>query len=239
LRAFSATSAWPQAATLIAVSGDSDAEGDETSFLNLSNPAAGVSLADVQGQATIVNDDALPILVAIGDASSVEGDSGEMFATFTAARSGGTGAFSDRIGDGVRDRLAFDDSRIVGEVDSTDWLTTRKSVLAEFRFNGNDVYAIANHLPSKGGSGEFWQLNQDIDAGQPQNRDWDQRSEIGEDLWMLLDQIQQESGDNCLISAGDFNDFYFYRPLEAATGYVDADGVAREGGSQFDNFASD
>ena len=149
--------------------------------------------------------------------------------------------FTDRIGDGVRDagdRIAFDDGRIAGEVNATDWLTTRKSLLAEFRFNGNDVYAVANHLPSKGGSGEFWQLNQDIDAGQPQNRDWDQRSEIGEDLWLLLDRIQQESGDNRIVAGGDFNDFHFYRPLGAATGYVDADGIAREGGARFDNLTA-
>lgn len=148
------------------------------------------------------------------------------------------GQFTDRIGNGVRDagdRLAFDDSRIAGEISATDWLTTRKSLLAEFRFNGNDVYAVADHLPSKGGSGEFWQLNQDVDAGQPQSRDWYQPSEIGKDLCMLLDKIQQHYGDNRIIPAGEHNDFYLYRPLEAATGYVDADGVARESGSRFDN----
>lgn len=146
--------------------------------------------------------------------------------------------FTDRIGDGVRDagdRIAFDDGRIAGEINAVDWDNTRKSLLGEFRFNGNDVYVAANHLPSKGGSGQFWQLNQDLEAGQPQNRDWDQRSEIGEDLWLMLNEIQQASGDNRIVAGGDFNDFHFYRPLEAATGYVDADGVARTSGARFDN----
>jgi hypothetical protein len=51
----------------------------------------------------------------------------------------------------------------------------------------------------------------------------------------LLDQIQQESGENRIVAAGDFNDFYFYRSLEAVTGYVDAGGVSREGGARFEN----
>lgn len=147
-------------------------------------------------------------------------------------------AFTDRIGDGVRDagdRIAFDDSLVTGEIDAADWQNTRRSLLGEFRFNGNDVFVIANHLPAKGGSGEFWQVDQDIDAGQPQNRDWDQRGEIGEDLWLVMNAIEQASADNRIVAGGDFNEFYYSRPLETVTGYVDADGIAREGGARFNN----
>ncbi|MEH3107521.1 MAG: hypothetical protein PGN09_09610 [Sphingomonas fennica] len=144
--------------------------------------------------------------------------------------------YTDRIGDGERDegdRIAFDDSQIA--IDTADWAGTRKSLLAEFTFNGNAVYATANHLPSKGGSGEFWQLNQNVEAGAPANAGWAQRSAIAEDLWTMMDRIQSADGANRIISGGDFNDFHFYRPLEAATGYVDAAGNARTGGARFDN----
>ncbi|MEG3166457.1 Calx-beta domain-containing protein [Sphingomonas sp. PB2P19] len=147
-------------------------------------------------------------------------------------------AFTDRIGDGVRDAgdaIAFDDSMIAGQINTTDWTNTRKSLLGEFTFNGNAVYVTANHLPSKGGSGQFWQFDQNIDAGQPENAGWEKRSEIADDIWHMLDTVQSGSSGNRIIAGGDWNDFYFYRPLEAATGYVDANGNAREGGARFDN----
>jgi hypothetical protein len=46
----------------ITINGDSTVEGDETFLVNLNNVvAAGVSVADSQGQGTIVNDDATPL----------------------------------------------------------------------------------------------------------------------------------------------------------------------------------
>lgn len=147
-------------------------------------------------------------------------------------------AFTDRIGDGVRDagdRIAHDDSQIAGQVDLADWSGTRKSLLGEFTFNGNTVYVAANHLPSKGGSGSFWQLDQDIANGQPENRDWAQRNAIAEDIWHMLDTIASASADNRIVAGGDWNEFYFNRTMEAATGHVDAAGNARSGGARFDN----
>lgn len=146
--------------------------------------------------------------------------------------------FTDRIGDGVRDagdRIGHDDSEIAAGINAADWQNTRKSLLAEFTFNGNAVYVTANHLPSKGGSEQFWQIDQNLPAGSPENAGWEKRTAIAEDLWSMMDRIQQADGDNRIISGGDFNDFYFYRPLEAATGYVDAAGNARVGGARFDN----
>lgn len=147
-------------------------------------------------------------------------------------------AFTDRIGDGVRDagdRIGHDDSEIAGQINAADWSNTRKSLLGEFRFNGNDVYVAANHLPSKGGSGDFWQLNQDIDNGQPSNAGWAKRSAVAEDVWHMLDTIQSASADNRIVAGGDWNEFYFNRAMEVATGHVDANGVARSGGARFDN----
>ncbi|URW75668.1 hypothetical protein M9980_00045 [Sphingomonas donggukensis] len=148
--------------------------------------------------------------------------------------------FTDRLGDGVRDAgdlIAFSDN-MIGGVNTADWSGTRKSLLGEFTFNGNTVYALANHLPSKGGSGTFWDASQqDVGAGTPINAGWDKRVAIGEDVYTLMNYIQSSNGGANVIAAGDFNDFYFYRPLEAATGYVNADGSARNDGAKLTNLA--
>lgn len=146
-------------------------------------------------------------------------------------------AYTDRVGDGVRDTgdlIAYDDSQIAGEINGSDWTNTRKSLLGEFTFNGNAVYVLANHLPSKGGSGTFWQVDQSLPAD-PANAGWAKRNAIAEDVWHMMDTIQAGSGDNRIVAGGDWNDFYFNRPLEAATGYVDAAGAARTDGARFDN----
>lgn len=146
-------------------------------------------------------------------------------------------AYTDRIGDGVRatgDLIRYDDSQIAGQINTADWSNTRKSLLGEFTFNGNSVYVLANHLPSKGGSGTFWQVDQTLPED-PINAGWEKRNAIAEDVWAMMDTIQTGSSANRIVAGGDWNDFYFARPLEAATGYVDANAVARTGGARFDN----
>ena len=81
------------ATVTVAITPDATPEFDETLFLNLTN-ASGATIADAQGQGTIVNDDGAPITISIGDVSVQEGQSGTSLATFTITRSGGTGAFS-------------------------------------------------------------------------------------------------------------------------------------------------
>ena len=64
----------------VSVFGDTTYEPDETFLLNLSN-TIGAGLGDPQGQGTISNDDALP-MVSVADATVAEGDSGTTDATF-------------------------------------------------------------------------------------------------------------------------------------------------------------
>ncbi len=78
----------------IVVTGDVRPELDETLTLNLSDPSAGLTIADAQGVGTIVNDDGVPPIVRIGDAVVMEGDDGETVMTFTVTREGGTGPFT-------------------------------------------------------------------------------------------------------------------------------------------------
>ena len=82
----------PFATTLplsITVNGDTLSEANETFVVNLSG-ASGATIADAQGTATIVNDDALPAL-SIGDVSVTEGNSGSLNATFTVTLSPASG----------------------------------------------------------------------------------------------------------------------------------------------------
>jgi predicted extracellular nuclease/Ca2+-binding RTX toxin-like protein len=144
--------------------------------------------------------------------------------------------YTDRVGDGVRDAgdlIAYSDNMLGGEINTTDWTTTRKSLLGEFTFNGNTVYVTANHWPSKGGSGEFWQLDQS--GGDPVNSDWAQRNAVAQDVYSMLNLIEQNAPGVGIVSGGDYNDFYFYQPLTTVTGYTLADGTARVGGARFDN----
>jgi Calx-beta domain-containing protein len=68
--------------------GDSTFETDEDVALDLSDED-NVTIGDGQGLATIVNDDAPPVL-SIGDVAMSEGDSGSTVATFTITKSGST-----------------------------------------------------------------------------------------------------------------------------------------------------
>ena len=65
----------------VSVNGDTTFEGNETFFLNLTSPS-NATLADGQGQATIINDDTAPTL-SVNDVTLNEGNSGNSSATFT------------------------------------------------------------------------------------------------------------------------------------------------------------
>jgi hypothetical protein len=65
----------------VVIHGDVTPEADETLFVNLTNPQ-NATIADAQGQGTIVNDDAVPTL-SINDVSLNEGNSGTTSFDFT------------------------------------------------------------------------------------------------------------------------------------------------------------
>ncbi|MFN8531110.1 MAG: Calx-beta domain-containing protein [Anaerolineae bacterium] len=70
----------------VAVNGDTTVEGDETFFVNLSNPV-NATLSDNQGLGTITNDDAAPPSLSINDVTLNEGDSGTTSFLFTVSLS--------------------------------------------------------------------------------------------------------------------------------------------------------
>jgi hypothetical protein len=65
----------------VIVKGDGTFEGDETFGVDLSN-ASGAPIGDPEGIATIVNDDAAPV-VSVADVSKTEGNTGTSLLTFT------------------------------------------------------------------------------------------------------------------------------------------------------------
>jgi hypothetical protein len=73
----------------VTVLGDVINEGNETFFINLSNPTNAV-VADGQGRGTIDNDDPLPSL-SINDVTVTEGNSGSINAVFTVSLSAASG----------------------------------------------------------------------------------------------------------------------------------------------------
>jgi len=68
----------------VLINGDTSFEPNETFFLNLTSPV-NATIGDAQGQGTITNDEAAPVVPAllIGDVSIAEGNSGSSLATFT------------------------------------------------------------------------------------------------------------------------------------------------------------
>jgi hypothetical protein len=89
----SATLTFPSGTTTrtisVPINGDTRNEDNETFFVNLSNPS-NASIADAQGQGTILNDDPLPA-ISIGNASVAEGNAGTTNATFTVSLSAASG----------------------------------------------------------------------------------------------------------------------------------------------------
>lgn len=73
----------------ITVCGDTRDEADETFFVNLHDPV-GATIADGQGQATLLDDDSPPTL-RINDVTITEGNAGSANATFTVTLSAASG----------------------------------------------------------------------------------------------------------------------------------------------------
>lgn len=148
--------------------------------------------------------------------------------------------FVDRVGDGVRDAgdlIAVDDSGL--GINPADWSGTRRSLLGEFHFNGQTIYAMGSHLPSKGGSDDPYEINQNNALGQPANGDWALRNTLAQDVWQVQNRVNQTIADAKLVSGGDFNEFWFNRPLEVLTGYANPDGSANTTGTKYSNLMVD
>jgi len=148
--------------------------------------------------------------------------------------------FTDVIGDGVAtagDLIAVNDAGL--GVNAAEWSGTRRSIVGEFTFNGQTIYTFGSHLPSKGGSDDPYELNQNGSAGEPTNGDWQLRADLGEDVWAVQNRVSTTLPSAKVVSGGDFNEFWYSRPLEVLTGYATAAGAARVGGTRYSNLMVD
>ncbi|SOB87695.1 Calx-beta domain-containing protein [Sphingomonas guangdongensis] len=128
----------------VTVNGDTDVEGNETLFLNLSSPV-NATIADAQGVGTIQTDDTT---IAISDVSIVEGDAGTRTLVFTVTASapapaGGisfTAATADGTATGGSDYVALSTTAtIAAGATST---TVRVTLNSDTAIEGNETVLV-------------------------------------------------------------------------------------------------
>ncbi|MDC7286045.1 hypothetical protein NXH56_08790, partial [Bifidobacterium thermophilum] len=82
--------------------------------------------------------------------------------------------------------------------------STRKSLAAQFEFNGEDVVVIANHFNSKTGDQPLFGRNQPPELGSEAKR-----IEIAEVINGFVKDIHAENPEANVVVLGDMNDFEF------------------------------
>ena len=86
---------------------------------------------------------------------------------------------------------------------------TRKSLAAHFKFKdgingGKDFFVIGNHFSSKRGDDPVW------GSRQPAKRSSEERRHLqADEVIAFIDSIKEKRSDAVVISAGDYNDFWF------------------------------
>ncbi|KAJ3208447.1 hypothetical protein HDU67_006712 [Dinochytrium kinnereticum] len=85
------------------------------------------------------------------------------------------------------------------------WDLTRKPLVAQFEFNGVRVFAINNHLSSKGGSSPlaFGNLQPPLNGG------YKRRMDQSESLIKFINEIYAFDPNAIVLMGGDHNEFYF------------------------------
>lgn len=83
-----------------------------------------------------------------------------------------------------------------------DFKGTRKSLIAQFRFRGEKIFVMANHLNSKFGDTSLWGAQQPVYYGSENKRRV--RASL---LNAFMKNLKRQSPDSHLIALGDFNAF--------------------------------
>ncbi|XXM74620.1 5'-nucleotidase C-terminal domain-containing protein [Lysinibacillus sphaericus] len=116
--------------------------------------------------------------------------------------------------------VSYDDGSLTvnpGRIDPTNpaFEDSRKSLAAEFEFNGEEVIVIANHFNSKGGDEPLFGKNQPPVLGSET-----QRMQIAEVINSFVSDIHTKNEDANVVVLGDLNDFEFSNPLQKLKGDV-------------------
>lgn len=104
-----------------------------------------------------------------------------------------------------------------GRIDPTNpaFEDSRKSLAAQFEFQGESVIVVANHFNSKGGDQPLFGKHQP-----PVLKSEVQRMEIAKVVNGFVQDIKEKDPDANVILLGDFNDFEFSNPLKTLKGDV-------------------
>ncbi|MGQ4648214.1 endonuclease [Lyngbya aestuarii] len=111
-----------------------------------------------------------------------------------------------------------------GRIDpnNTAFRESRKPLVAEFLFNSQKVFAIANHFNSKGGDDPLFGINQP-----PRLKSEAQRLQQAQVVNKFVNDLLQADPEANLIVLGDLNDFEFSKPLQVLQGDVLEDLVTK------------
>ncbi|MBT2661580.1 chitobiase/beta-hexosaminidase C-terminal domain-containing protein [Bacillus sp. ISL-45] len=102
-----------------------------------------------------------------------------------------------------------------GRIDPTNpaFEDSRKSLAAQFKFQGKSVIVVANHFNSKGGDQPLFGKNQP-----PVLKSEVQRMEIAKIVNGFVQDVKAKDPNANVILLGDFNDFEWSNPLQALKG---------------------
>jgi len=109
-----------------------------------------------------------------------------------------------------------------GRIDPTNpaYKSSRKSLAAQFEFQGKSVIVVANHFNSKGGDQPLFGKNQP-----PVLKSEVQRMEIAKIVNGFVNDVKAKDPNANVILLGDFNDFEWSNPLKTLKGNVLVDMV--------------
>lgn len=109
-----------------------------------------------------------------------------------------------------------------GRIDPTNpaYRSSRKSLAAQFKFQGKSVIVVANHFNSKGGDQPLFGKNQP-----PVLKSEVQRMEIAKIVNGFVNDVKAKDPNANVILLGDFNDFEWSNPLKTLKGNVLVDMV--------------
>jgi uncharacterized protein len=111
------------------------------------------------------------------------------------------------------DGLTHNPGRIDPENDAFD--DSRKSLAAEFMFNGEKVIVVANHFNSKGGDGALFGAEHPVVLGSEV-----QRMKQAAVLNDFVQEVNEKVKDANVVVLGDLNDFEFSNPINTLEGDV-------------------
>ena len=130
----------------------------------------------------------------------------------------GRNADGGQPGGNIRNVFLYNPGRVeliagsARRLDGPAFVNSRKSLVAQFSFNGHRMTVVNNHFASKGGSDPLFGTRQP-----PVEGDADQRMAQAEAVMAFAATLPVEQRER-LVALGDLNDHWFSKPLSVLTG---------------------